>query len=52
MASVKRKLTSEKSDQSQTTLCKQTITLPTEHKKVNEKHFADSVHLLGNLVQV
>ena len=42
----------EKSDQSQTTLCKQTITFPTPHKKVYEKHFADSVHLLGNPVQV
>ena len=42
----------EKSDQSQTTLCEQTITLPTAHKKVYEKPFADTVHLLGNLVQV
>ena len=42
----------EKSDQSKTTLCKQTITLPTAHKKVYEKPFADSVHLLGNLVKV
>ena len=44
----------EKSDQSQTTLCKQTITLPTAQMKVYEKKttFADSVHLLGNLVQV
>ena len=41
----------EKSDQSQTTLCKQTITLPTAHKKVYETPFADSVHLLDNLVQ-
>ena len=36
----------EKSDQLQT------ITTPTAHKKVYEKPFADSVHLLGNLVQV
>ena len=42
----------EKSDQSQTTLCEQTITTPTAHKKVYEKPFADSVHLLSNLVQV
>ena len=42
----------KKSDQSQTTLCKQTITTPTAHKKVYEKPFADSVHLLGNQVQV
>ena len=32
--------------------CAQDIKLPTEHKKVYEKLFADSVHLLGNVVQV
>ena len=42
----------EKSDQLQTTLCKQAIILPTAHKRVYEKPSADSVHLLGNLVQV
>ena len=42
----------EKSDQSQTTSCKQTIALPTAQMKMYEKTFADYVHLLGNLVQV